>query len=93
MLWELKHLLCFAWVIGAIALAACSTQTNWLNPSSVQNRETQLQIVPFNQEDIVMGQTVDVPIYLHIYHYNSQDQVMNLSASDQSNWVKLIVKC
>ena len=28
-----------------------------------------------------MGQTVYVPIYSHIYHYNSQEQVMNLSAT------------
>ncbi len=77
----LKHHLCFAWVIVAIALASCSTQTNWSNPSSVQKRETQLQTVSLNKDDIVMGQTVYVPIYSHIYHYNSQDQVMNLSAT------------
>lgn len=28
-----------------------------------------------------MGQAVYVPIYSHIYHYNSQDQMMNLSAT------------
>lgn len=28
-----------------------------------------------------MGQTVYVPVYSHIYHYNSQDQVVNLSAT------------
>lgn len=28
-----------------------------------------------------MGQTVYVPIYSHIYHYNSQERVINLSAT------------
>lgn len=28
-----------------------------------------------------MGQTIYVPIYSHIYHYNSQNQIMNLSAT------------
>nr|WP_242024418.1 DUF3124 domain-containing protein [Trichocoleus sp. FACHB-591] len=28
-----------------------------------------------------MGQTLYVPIYSHIYHFNSQDRVMNLSAT------------
>lgn len=77
----LKHYLCFAWVIGAIVLASCSTQTNVLNPSSAQKREAQLQTVSVTKDAIVMGQTVYVPIYSHIYHYNSQDQVMNLSAT------------
>lgn len=77
----LKHHLYFAWVMGAIALASCSTQGNLSNPSPVQNRETQLQTVALNQDDIVMGQTVYVPIYSHIYHHNNQDRVMNLSAT------------
>lgn len=77
----LKHPLCCAWVIVAIALASCSTQTNESDPSSAQKRETQLQTVSLNQDDIVIGQTVYVPIYSHIYHYNSQDQVVNLSAT------------
>ncbi|MBD2094243.1 DUF3124 domain-containing protein [Trichocoleus sp. FACHB-591] len=81
MLMRLKHHLSFAGVIGAIALASCSPQTRLSSPSSVQNRETQLQTVPLNQDDIVMGQTVYVPIYSHIYHHNSQDRVMNLSAT------------
>ncbi|MGI0484669.1 DUF3124 domain-containing protein [Pantanalinema rosaneae CENA516] len=81
--WEmgLKHHPYFTGVIVAIALASCSTQTHLSNSSSVPNQETQLQTVPLNQDDIVMGQTVYVPIYSHIYHYNSQDQVMNLSAT------------
>lgn len=77
----LKRCLYFAGVIGAIALASCSTQPQLSNPSSAQRRETQLQTVSLNEEKIVMGQTVYVPIYSHIYHYNSQDQVMNLSAT------------
>lgn len=76
-----KHYLCFAGVIGAIALAACSTQTNLSNQLSIQNRETQLQTVSLNEEKIVMGQTVYVPIYSHIYDYNNQGQVINLSAT------------
>ncbi|MBD2119346.1 DUF3124 domain-containing protein [Trichocoleus sp. FACHB-262] len=78
---RLKHHLSFAGVIGAIAIASCSPQTHLSNPSSVQNREIQLQTVSLNQDDIVMGQIVYVPIYSHIYHHNSQDRVMNLSAT------------
>jgi hypothetical protein len=81
MFMELKHHLCFVWVLVAITLTACSTQTNLSKPASVQKRATQLQTVAFNKNAIVMGQTVYVPIYSHIYYYNSQVQVMNLSAT------------
>ncbi len=68
-------------MIGAISLVSCSTQTKGLDPSSAQKWEAHLQIVSLDKEKIVMGQTVYVPIYSQIYHYNSQAQVMNLSAT------------
>lgn len=78
---RVKERLCFAGVIGAIALASCSTQTHLSNLFSTQKWEAQLQAVSLNQDNIVMGQTIYVPIYSHIYHYNSRDHVMNLSAT------------
>jgi len=72
---------CFVWIMGAIIFTSCSTQNNWPNPSSTPNRETQLQTVPVDEEKIVMGQTVYVPIYSHIPHHNSQDRTINLSAT------------
>lgn len=81
MLMRPKHHLYFTGVIVAIALTSCSPPTDLSNSLSIQNRETQLQVVSLNKEDIVMGQTVYVPIYSHIYHHNSQDRVMNLSAT------------
>lgn len=73
----------YSWVYGVIAslsLIACSTQ---INPSNqlAQKREASLQEVSVDPTKVVMGQTVYVPIYSHIYHYNSQNQVMNLSAT------------
>lgn len=78
---KLKHYLCSAWIIMTIGLAACSTQNNLSNLSSIQKREPPLQTVSLDRKNIAMGQTIYVPIYSHIYHYNSQDHVMNLSAT------------
>jgi len=77
----LKHHVCFAAVIGAIALVSCSTQSNVADSVLVENQKNPLQFVSLNEEKVVVGQTVYVPIYSHIYHYNSKDQVMNLSAT------------
>ncbi|HEY9623013.1 MAG TPA: DUF3124 domain-containing protein [Crinalium sp.] len=78
---KLKHHLCLTGVMIAIALTSCSMQANVSNPSPAQQRETPLPVVTLDKEKIVMGQTIYVPIYSHIYHYNRQDQVINLSAT------------
>lgn len=78
---QLKHYLWLCWAIVAISLTSCSALTKPLNQSSLQNRESPLQVVTVDPTKVVMGQTVYVPIYSHIYHFNSQDQVVNLSAT------------
>lgn len=78
---RLKPLLYIFLVILAISLVFYSIQTSPPNHSSVQKREIPLQKVTFDPAKVVMGQTVYVPIYSHIYHDNNQNHVMNLSAT------------
>lgn len=78
---QLKIFLHLGWGTVAISLASCLTQTNSLNQSSIQQRDTPLPIVVVDPEKVVMGQTVYVPIYSHIYRYNSQNRVLSLSAT------------
>lgn len=66
------------WIILAIVLSACSTQLSQRQPPP--NRAT-LPIVTVDQTKIVAGQTIYVPIYSHIYHYDSQNHIVRLSAT------------
>lgn len=78
---KLKHQLRVCCAIVSICITACYAPINPSNQSPIQKRETPLSPVTLDGAKIVMGQTVYVPIYSHIYHYNSQDNVMNLSAT------------
>ncbi|NDJ18380.1 DUF3124 domain-containing protein [Myxacorys almedinensis] len=72
----------YLWVCGAIAiLTSCSSQAALQRQQSDTKRETSLRAVTLDKTKVVTGQTVYVPIYSHIYHYNSQDQIVNLSAT------------
>ena len=62
-------------------ITSCSDQTTSQRQQPDIKREISLKAVTLDKTKVVMGQTVYVPIYSHIYHYNSQDQVMNLSAT------------
>ena len=78
---ELKQHFWAYWAIAAIVLSSCWDQTTSQRQQSDIKRETSLRSVTLDKTKVVMGQTVYVPIYSHIYHYNSQDNVMNLSAT------------
>ncbi|MEG3922882.1 DUF3124 domain-containing protein [Microcoleus sp. T3_A4] len=78
---KFKHDFWVGWALGAIVLSSCSDQTTSPRQQLDTKRETSLRAVPLDQTKVVMGQTVYVPIYSHIYHYNSQDNMMNLSAT------------
>src|SRR6476469_3848218 len=79
---KLKQDFWVGWAIAAIVIiTSCSDQTTSQRQQPDTKRETSLKAVPLDKTKVVMGQTVYVPIYSHIYHYNSQDQVMNLSAT------------
>jgi hypothetical protein len=77
---KLKQYFWVYWAIAAIALTTCSTQIAPQGQQSSPERRTPLRAVTVDQTKVVMGQTLYVPIYSHIYHYNSQDHVINLSA-------------
>lgn len=74
----------YLWVFGAIAVLSV---TSCAAPTALQRQQpqpkpgTSLRVVPLDKTKVVMGQTLYIPIYSHIYHFNSQDQVMNLSAT------------
>lgn len=78
---KLKQHLWVCWAIAAIVLTTCSTQTAPQTQQSSPVRKTALRAATLDRTKVVMGQTLYVPIYSHIYHYNNQDNVMNLSAT------------
>lgn len=67
-------------LIVSIHLSACSDRAISSN-SSTQPQQTPLPRVNLDPDNVVIGQTVYVPIYSHIYHFNSQGHRMNLSAT------------
>ncbi|MBE9092910.1 DUF3124 domain-containing protein [Tychonema sp. LEGE 07203] len=78
---KLKQHFWVGWAIGAIVITSCSDQTTSQRQQPDTKRETSLRSVTLDRAKVVMGQTLYVPIYSHIYHYNNQDRVMNLSAT------------
>lgn len=78
---EAKHYLWVGWAIVAISLTACSVQLDPSGQAPIPKTETPLKAVTLDRANLVMGQTVYVPVYSHIYHYNSQNQMLNLSAT------------
>jgi hypothetical protein len=80
MLSKPKQFFWVVWTSFAIALSACSTQATSFNSQRAKVAESPLKPVTVDQNKLIAGQTLYVPIYSHIYHYNSKDNVMNLSA-------------
>jgi hypothetical protein len=78
---KLKQHLWVFWAIFAIALTCCSAQTTSQRQQPDTKRETSLRAVTLDKTKVVMGQTVYVPVYSQIYHHNSQNHAMNLSAT------------
>lgn len=77
----MKRTLGFAvgWVMAAIALGSCQSGSPTLQSSA--ERMASRQTVTVDPTKVVMGQTLYVPIYSHVYHYNSQENAINLSAT------------
>ncbi|MBD2326329.1 DUF3124 domain-containing protein [Alkalinema sp. FACHB-956] len=78
---KLKQHFWVCWAIAAIVPTACSTQTALQKQKLSSEQKTSLRAATVDRAKVVMGQTLYVPIYSHIYHYNSQDHVMDLSAT------------
>ncbi len=78
---KLKQHLWVFWAIFAIALFSCSAQTTSQRQQSEIKPEASLRAVTLDKTKVVMGQTVYVPVYSQIYHHNSQNHAMNLSAT------------
>lgn len=68
-------------MIFSIVLASCSDSAISSNRATEASPKISLKTVTLDKTKIVMGQTIYVPIYSHIYHYNSQNHVINLSAT------------
>ena len=75
-----RYLLC-CWAITVCLLTSCSSLTTSEKQKVAKNPIAQLQTVTLANTKIIMGQTIYVPIYSHIYHDNSQKNVINLSAT------------
>lgn len=72
---------CWAIVAVTIVLSSCLSQTTSSGQHSSSEGKTSLRAVTLDPTKVVMGETLYVPIYSHIYHYNSQDHIINLSAT------------
>ena len=71
------------WICGAIAaivVSSCSTQTASRSPVDAEN-QTSLKAVTVDRGKVVMGQTLYVPVYSHVYQFRDQEHVMNLSVT------------
>ncbi|ACK66151.1 conserved hypothetical protein [Rippkaea orientalis PCC 8801] len=64
-----------------ILLISCSNNVGLETQTSPQNQIDQLQLVTLDTQKVVMGQTVYVPVYSHIYHFDQQNNPINLSAT------------
>lgn len=74
------YLLC-CWAIAVCFLPSCSSLTTSEKQQVAKNPIAQLPTVTLANSKLIMGQTIYVPIYSHIYHDNSQKNVINLSAT------------
>lgn len=64
--------------IAAIVLASCTSSEM---PPKSQSAPSRLKVVTVDEKTkIVMGQTIYVPVYSHIY-YQNQEKVLNLAAT------------
>ncbi len=62
-------------------LTSCTPKDSLDSRNPPKNSIDQLQAIAVDPQKHVAGQTVYVPIYSHIYHYDRKDDVMNLSAT------------
>ncbi len=63
--------------IAAIVLSSCTSSEI---PLKSQSDPSRLRVVTVDETKIVMGQTIYVPVYSHIY-YRNQEKVLNLAAT------------
>lgn len=78
---KLKDVFWLCWMITLISLTACSSPLALQKPPVNPKPETSLKTITVDPSKVVMGQTLYVPVYSYIYFYNSQDHVINLSAT------------
>lgn len=65
-------------VIAFVVLTSC---TKLEIPPQSQSTPTRLKVVTVNEKTkIIMGQTIYVPVYSHIY-YQNQEKILNLAAT------------
>lgn len=71
---------CYSAIV-VMVLSSCSIAPGSKTPELQAGNGAQLVPVPIDATKITTGQTVYVPVYSYIYHYNSQNHVVNLSAT------------
>jgi hypothetical protein len=72
----------WVWAIAMVVLTACATPTasQKAQPDLPQNGAGLKQVI-LDKSKVKMGETVYVPVYSHIYHYNNQSHTINLSVT------------
>jgi Protein of unknown function (DUF3124) len=78
---NLKPCILACLTIASIIITACSDRPVSLQQQPSSECANPLPTVTLDRTKIVTGQTVYVPIYSHIYHYNNRDNAINLSAT------------
>ncbi|NJP10838.1 MAG: DUF3124 domain-containing protein [Leptolyngbyaceae cyanobacterium RU_5_1] len=69
--------------VAAIALTSCTTPivSQSAQPNTSSAIQSELKSVTLDKTKIKVGQTIYVPIYSYIYHYDSQKHILNLAAT------------
>jgi hypothetical protein len=70
----------FYWVVAVIVLTSCTSQENQSRSQSAPANQPQKAITLDKNFKVVMGQTIYVPIYSHIYHQDKK-QTFDLAAT------------
>ncbi|MBF2000776.1 MAG: DUF3124 domain-containing protein [Synechococcales cyanobacterium M58_A2018_015] len=72
------------WVLAIVLAAGLTLSACQVTPPTDSSRRTienKLETVTVNPEQVVVGQTVYVPVYSYIYQFNNRSPVINLSST------------
>ena len=68
-------------LIFIVSLAACTLDAQTTQPPAPHLGKSTLKQVTLESKKFLAGQTIYVPVYSYIYHYDTQNQVINLATT------------
>jgi Protein of unknown function (DUF3124) len=70
----------FYWAVAVIVLTSCTSRENQSHSQADRTKQSQKLVTLDKNFKIVMGQTIYVPVYSHIYHQDKK-QTFDLAAT------------